>query len=417
MGPGDRTHFDKLFDIKFNWEESIRSRSASCVSLTCRTRSTGPSRHQDVHRGTPIADLALPSDSSEEDPEGPLSRDLREASLLSQAAKLSTSPSFPESRTLAENETVAAENEIVNVENETVAVENETVAVENETVAVKNETVAVENETVAAATKTTTAETEIDTAELDNETTKIETITADMETGPVETEIATAKIATEISEIDTEIADIIETVLAQNAAVGIEAVGSEQYPEPSSQCRRSDTQSPPIRTSGELPGSPPCKADSDNPVLALINSPLPSFEHEYTSSKNLQIALCPGDQLTVSPRNQEILDMLIEQADPDSYQGASASEQTALNVEDNQSVESYVESEGASSTELQAELTTEVNEVMWETCTNLPSTTQIGSPNTPKSVVTDDPYSDSDPGDMFLLPARDQTPHHSTPGK
>ena len=129
-----------------------------------------------------------------------------------------------------------------------------------------------------------------------------------------------------------------------------------------------------------------------------------------------QIALCPGDQLALSPGNQQVLDMLVRQhsqptsplasqpTSPLASQHASPQpSRPTSEPEDNQSLESYAESEEAEESE-QTEVQDALN--VGQIAENLVE--QVLLEREEKTQLTEDLYSNSDSEDLVLPPDEDE---------
>ena len=129
-----------------------------------------------------------------------------------------------------------------------------------------------------------------------------------------------------------------------------------------------------------------------------------------------QIALCPGDQLALSPGNQQVLDMLVRQHSQPS--SPLASQQTSplasqhaspqpsrptSEPEDNQSLESYAESEEAEESE-QSEVQRDLN--VAQIAENIVE--EVLLEREEKTQLTEDLYSNSDSEDLVLPPDEDE---------
>ena len=164
---------------------------------------------------------------------------------------------------------------------------------------------------------------------------------------------------------------------------------------------------------------PPIKiTTSDLNSTGSVSPPLQTADY--------QIALCPGDQLALSPGNQQVLDMLVRQhsqptsplasqpTSPLASQHASPQpSRPTSEPEDNQSLESYAESEEAEESEQTDQVQTDLN--VGQIAENLVE--QVLLEREEKTQLTEDLYSNSDSEDLVLPPDEDEEIHQNlTPG-
>ncbi|KAL5250577.1 hypothetical protein ACHWQZ_G016340 [Mnemiopsis leidyi] len=382
VGPGDRTSFDKLFDIKFNWDESIRSRSASSVSVSSNFFSRTPSysrssRNSPSYSGTPVGVLALEEDEEERvgvEPQRPGSGQLRSTSeivefsstdQLAGAVSPAVPSSIPDVHTSSKEggevdsgckleEVVITSNSPDNCE-VSVIPETELLAVAPSLKSVKSPT-----KPSSPPTKPSSPPTSLLHKPQMNEPNSV----LSRPTSPISRPITPAS------------RQIISS--SPKAATPASVLAVEEMR--------------PIRIT-----------TSDHGSVGSVSPPQVDY----------QIALCPGDQLALSPGNQQALDMFIGQhsqtASPLASQPASplarqsASQHASplpsrptSEPEDNQSLESYnePEEEGQQQDKVQEEMIMgQIADIVVE---------DVLMERDEKTQVTEDLYSNTDSEDLSI---------------